>query len=308
MTHTRIHQPGATDYALLIGLAAVFGASFLFTSISVREIPPLTVVASRLFMALLILYPIMRLSGQALPPIGPVWWPIAASAFFGNALPFSLVSWGQVRVEAGLTSIFMAFMPLATVVLAHIFTHDEKINGWKMVGVLCGLCGVIVLFGADALGAVGNDTVRQLAILGAAFCYAVNAIITRQLVRVPRQSMVAALILASSAMMVPASLLLEQPWTLTPSAAALGALLALAIGPTALATLMILIIIDRQGASFLSQINFMVPIFGVAFASAFLGERLAANAWIALILILIGIGLSRRGASGKGRSAAHLSR
>lgn len=295
MPHTRRHRPGGTDYALLIALAAVFGASFLFTGISVREIPPLTVVSGRLFVALLILYPTMRLSGQALPPIGPVWWPIAASAFFGNALPFTLVSWGQMRVDAGLTSIFMAFMPLATVVLAHTFTHDEKLDGWKMSGVLCGLFGVIVLFGTDALGGVGNDSVRQLAILAAAFCYAVNAIITRQLVRVPRQSMVAALILAGSAMMVPASLLLEQPWTLTPSAPALGALLALAIGPTALATLMILVIIDRQGASFLSQINFMVPIFGVAFAAIFLGERLASNAWIALILILVGIALSRRG-------------
>jgi len=287
--------PGAVDYAVLTGLAAMFGASFMFTNISVAEIPPLTVAAGRLFLALLILYPIMRLAGQRLPPPGAIWLTIFAAALFGNALPFSLISWGQVRVEAGLTGIFMAIMPLATIALAHVFTGDEKLNRWKVAGVLFGLLGVVVLMGPDSLATLGDQTIRQLAIIGGALCYAVNAILTKKLVTLPKRSMITALMLVASLQLVPISLALDQPWQLTPSAGAAAALLVLAIGPTALATLIILIIIDRQGASFLSQINFMVPVFGVLFGAVFLSERLSSNAYVALMIILSGVALSRWG-------------
>lgn len=286
--------PGFTDYALLTGLAVVFGSSFMFTSVSVKEFPPVTLAWARLFIALLILYPVMRLSGNTLPKGGRIWFFIFASALFGNALPFSLISWGQVSVEAGLTAIFMAIMPLTTIVLAQFFTSDEKLNRWKVLGVLFGLAGVIVLMGWEALSSLGDDTMRQLAILLAAMCYAVNAIVTKQLLKVPKKSMIAALMLASVLLLLP-FVLMDEPWRLTPPASAFASLLALAVGPTAFATLMILVIIDRQGASFLSQINFMVPIFGVIFGTVFLAERLAPNAFVALGLILIGVGLSRWG-------------
>ena len=287
-------HPGFKDYALLIGLAVVFGSSFSFTSVSIRDFPPITLAWGRMFLALLILYPVMRLSGNTWPKGRRIWFFIFASALFGNALPFSLIGWGQVKVEAGLTAIFMAVMPLTTIVLAQFFTSDEKLNRWKVLGVLFGLAGVIVLMGWEALSSIGDDTLRQLAILLAAMCYAVNAIVTKQLLEVPKKSMIAALMLVSVVMMLP-FVFLDEPWNLNPSPAAFGSLLVLAIGPTAFATLMILVIIDRQGASFLSQINFMVPIFGVIFGKVFLAERLAPNAYVALGLILIGVGLSRWG-------------
>ena len=267
------------------------------TNISVAELPPLTVVAARLFLAFLILYPLMRFYKTRMPAIGPIWWPLFASGFFGNALPFGLISWGQVRVEAGLTAIFMAAMPLATLVLAHLFTSDEKLDRYKFTGVIFGLIGVMVLMGWNNLSQLGDQTLRQLAILGGALCYAVNAIITKKITHLPKWSAMTALMFASSIMMVPVSLAFDQPWTFQPSADALLALLALAIGPTAMATVLILIIIERQGASFLSQINFMVPVFGMFFGVVFLSEVLPANAYIALVIILFGIALSRYGSS-----------
>ena len=281
----------------MIGLSAIFGLSFTLTNISVAELPPLTVVAARLFLAFLILYPLMRFYKTRMPAIGPIWWPLFASGFFGNALPFGLISWGQVRVEAGLTAIFMAAMPLATLVLAHLFTSDEKLDRYKFTGVIFGLIGVMVLMGWNNLSQLGDQTLRQLAILGGALCYAVNAIITKKITHLPKWSAMTALMFASSIMMVPVSLAFDQPWTFQPSADALLALLALAIGPTAMATVLILIIIERQGASFLSQINFMVPVFGMFFGVVFLSEVLPANAYIALVIILFGIALSRYGSS-----------
>lgn len=290
--------PGFTDFALLVGLAALFGASFMFTHIAIAEIPPLTLAASRVAAATLILYPLMLRARQSLPGFGIIWLPVVASAIFGYALPFALVSWGQIRVPSSLAAIFMAVMPLVTILLAHLVTGDEKLNRWKMAGVLCGLSGVIVLFGIDTLSNLGGpDALAQLAILAAAVCYAINALITRALVGVPKFSMLAALMLTGALVMVPLSLYFESPLAIRPSWQALGALAALAIGPTAIATLMILVIIQRQGASFLSQINFMVPLFGVMFGWILLGERLSAQAWIALLIVLAGVALSKRGNS-----------
>ena len=295
MQTNHFKNPTGVDYGLLIGLSIIFGSSFIFTGLSVRDIPPFTVVTLRLGIALVILFSLMTLSKQQLPAPGRIWIFIISSAIFGNALPFSLISWGQVTVESGLTAIFMAVMPLATIFLAQFFTNDEKLNAWKIASVLCGLAGVVILMGPAALGALGDDTFRQLAILSAAVCYAINAIITRQLVSLPRLPMLAALMLSSTALMLPLCLLIDQPWQVTFTTPATISILVLATGPTAFATWLILVIIDRQGASFLSQINFMVPLVGVALGSIFLMERLPVNAYVALGVILMALSLSRIG-------------
>lgn len=292
MTSVR-HPPGWVDYLLLVSLAVVFGLSFTLTGIAVHDIPPLTIAAGRLLLAFLMFYPLMRLNGQRMPAWGSVWLVLFAAGFFGNALPFTLISWGQMRVEAGMTAIFMAVMPLATILLAHVFTPDEKLTRWKVVGVLFGLAGVIVLMGASALNALGDDLVRQAAILASAVSYAINALLTRKLTHLPRWSTMAALMFASSFMLLPFSLWLDSPWQLDPSWQASSAVLGLAVGPTAVATMMILVIISRQGASFLSQINFMVPVFGMISGVLLLGERLPADAYVALLFILAGIAVSR---------------
>jgi drug/metabolite transporter (DMT)-like permease len=281
------------DYIWLASLSVLFGLSFTLTSIGVRDIPPISLAAGRLLIAFLLLYPLMRLNGQKMPDVGPIWIAILASGLFGNALPFALISWGQVTVQAGLTAIFMAVMPLATILFAHVFTDEEKLDRWKVVGVMFGLIGVVVLMGWSALNVLGDDLLRQAAILLAAICYAINAIITRKLTRLPRWSAMSALMLAGSLWLVPVSLFVDGPWEVRPSLASGLSLLALAIGPTAIATVMILRIIDRQGASFLSQINFLVPIVGMVFGVWVLSESFPANAYVALLIILAGIGISR---------------
>ena len=288
------HRAGVTDYALLTALAMVFGSSFLFTNLAVQSLPPFTVVASRITLAAVAIYVALRISGESLPQ-GSVWRWIFASALFGNAIPFSLISWGQQHVDAGLTAIFMAVMPLTTVVLAHFVTADEKLNRWTFIGVWFGMAGVIVLMGWAALSQLDGESLPQLAILMGAMCYAINALITRQLTHLSKWSMSAGLLLAASVLTVPMALIIDTPWNVRPDGTSVLAVVALAIGPTALATWLILVIIARQGASFLSQINFMVPLFGVLFGVLFLQERLPANAWAALAIILCGVALARRG-------------
>ena len=267
----------------------------MFTNISVSQIPPITVAASRLALACIVVLPIMLLKGQTLSFDIRTWFWIALAALLGNAIPFSLISWGQIRVDAGLTSIFMAIMPLTTILLAHILTADEKLNRQRFIGVIFGMVGVAVLFGWDSLSTLGDQTLRQFAIVLATVCYALNSIITKKLTSLPRYATIVAILLCGSIQLVPLSLLLEQPWTLSPDRSVWVSMIALAIGPTALATLLILVIIDRRGASYLSQINFLVPVFGVLLATLFLNETLPANGYVALLIIFIGLAISRRG-------------
>jgi len=288
-------KSGITDYLLLVGLALIFGLSFILTKVAVQSIAPLSVATSRLLLAFIVLYILMRSYGQRLPARGQVWVFIFAAALLGNAIPFVLITWGQVKVDAGLTAILMAIMPLLTVLLAHVTTTDEKMNRFKLMGVICGLLGVVVLMGWDQLGQLGDSMLRQYAIAVAALCYAINAIITKHLTGVARLPMMCALMMVATAILMPFTLWIDQPWHAMPESNAVLAIIALALGPTALATWMILTIIDRQGASFLSQINFLVPLSGVLMAGILLDETLPTKAWIALIIILVGIGLSRLG-------------
>lgn len=297
--------PGVADYGMIILLATIFGASFMLTKIIIADVPPVTLVTGRLLVAFFILLCAMLLVGQRFPTFGTIWLWIAASAVFGNALPFVLISWGQEVVDAGLAAILMAIMPLSTIVLAHFYTRDEKLNLYKTVGFVLGIFGVVVLIGYDKLATLGDDTIRQIAILCAAFCYAINAIITKKLVGLPQRSMATALIGVSFVIIVPFAFLVENPMSISLSADAWVAWILLAVFPTAVGTLLIFAIVKRQGAGFLSQINFMVPVAGVFWGIVILSEQLPLRAWLALAIILAGVAISRIKPNSRDQSLAN---
>ncbi|MEM7300212.1 MAG: DMT family transporter [Pseudomonadota bacterium] len=284
---------GVMDYFLIGLLSLIFGSSFMFTKWSVAEVGPLTVATTRLFIGAAIVLLAAFAARQSLPRAGAIWFWIALSALFGNALPFALISWGQVQVDAGLTAILMAIMPLATLALAHFFTADERFGIWKLIGMVLGLLGVIVLMGFETLSSLGDQSLRQYAILGAALCYAVNAVITKKLVGLPRRATAGSLLLVAGIMVLPFAALAEAGSFAAPGGLAIISMIVLGIAPTAFGTLLLFQIIDRQGATFLSQINFLVPVFGVMFSILFLSEKLPANAFVALTMILIGVALTR---------------
>ncbi|MBL4597621.1 MAG: DMT family transporter [Rhizobiaceae bacterium] len=290
---SRLSNPSVADYGMLILLAAIFGGSFVLTSVSVHEVPAIFVVAARLVLATLILYAAMLIAKQSLPKFGPIWWVIAAAALLGSALPFFLISWAQESVDAGLAAILMAVMPLVTLVLAHIFTKDEKLTPTKVIGFLFGVVGVAVLIGFDKLGTLGDEAMRQYALIAAAICYAANAVITKYLVGLPRRATATALVGVATLMILPVCLIFGEFPSSSISNLALASIVGLAIFPTAIGTLLIFEIVDRQGASFLSQINFLVPVAGVIWGILLLSERLPANAWIALLIILTGVVIAR---------------
>jgi drug/metabolite transporter (DMT)-like permease len=214
---------------------------------------------------------------------------------FGNALPFSLIGWGEVRIDSGLAAILMAVMPLATLVLAHLFTDDERMNGWRATGVLLGLAGVVVLIGVDALAGLGDDVWRQFAVAGGAVCYAIATIFTRRLPPAEPAPRGAAVMICASLQMVPLAILVERPDTIAPSADSLIALAYLGIVATAAATIVYFVLVAARGATFFSFINYLIPVVGVAWGLIFLNEHLSPQSIAALVLILAGIAIANRG-------------
>jgi len=290
-------KPGFFDYFLLVTLAAIFGSSFMLVGVIVDEIPSVTLVTLRLGITALIFLAAMIFVKQRLPAPGRTWITIIGVAVFGNVAPFFLISWGQEKVDAGLAAIFIACMPLMTIVLAHFVTQDEKLTMFKIVGFCFGLLGVVLIIGFDKLGTLGENTVRQYAVVGAALGYAISAIISKTLTDMPRMSMMSAIMLSSTLFIIPFGLIsgetskvLAGPW---PSVKVIMSMIILAVVPTAIGTMIIFVILSRQGASFLSQINFMVPVFAILWSMVFLSEILPANALYALALILAGVAIAR---------------
>ena len=279
------------DYALLIGLAAIFASNFMMTKIAVLELPPMLVVSLRLAIAAGFLAAIMLAAGYRLPN-GGIWKPIVLSALFGHTIPFSLLAWGQERVDAGLAAILMATMPLFTLFLAQVFTRDEKPTRYSIAGFAVALVGIIVLFGPEKLASLADQSVRQYAIALAAMSYGVNAIITKKLIGHPWQQTTACFMTVAFLFSLPL-LLISDLSRITAPFGVWVAVVYTGLMPTAVGAILIVVLVRRTSASFLSQINFLVPVFGVAFALVFLQETLPANAAVALAIILSGVALAR---------------
>ncbi len=293
MTSTIRSSAGLLDYVLLVALALVWGGSFTMIEFTLDDFPPATMSSIRLFLGAAILGVVAYFFGERIHLTARSIFALAMVGLFGNAIPFGLIAWGQQVVDAGLAAILMGIMPIATLVLAHYFTRDEPMNRWKLVGVCVGLVGLIILVGPAVLGRLGDDGVRQIAILGAAVSYGINAIITKGLLNQPRRAAGAGLLLAGALWLVPLAVLLESNFVITPHASSVGAIIMLAVLSTAVAALLMFELIERQGAAFFSQINLLVPLAGVFWAFVILNEALEPRAAIALIVILSGVAFSR---------------
>lgn len=292
---TKIYHPKLVDYALLSLVAAIWGSSFMLIKVAVETIPAVPMTAMRLAVAAVVMLIIVIASGQKLPRGAKTWALMAVVAIFGNALPFALISWGEESVDSGLAAIMMAIMPLTTLFLAHVFTVDEKLNRWKMAGLFLGTMGLIVLMGPQKLLSLGHDLVPQLSIAAAAFCYGVSSIVVKFIKDVPARALTTGVLMLSALLIAPVALLVSDISLIAPSTASLTAATTLGIVQTAIANLLAFFIIQKLGPTFFSQLNFLVPLFGVLFGVVFLAESPGWNALLALVIILCGVALARYG-------------
>jgi len=277
------------EWLLLIVLSIIWGGSFFFAEIALRELEPLTIVFGRVSIAALALLVFVRLSGKSMPWDIKSWRQFFIMGGLNNMIPFSLIVWGQSHIDSGLASVLNATTPLFTLVLAHMLTTDEKITANKGFGIAFAVIGVGVLIGPGVLDGLDGQSWGKIAILGAALSYGCAAIYGRRLKRHPHAVAATGMLVGSSVMMLPLMLIFANPFAVNPGPATWAAVLTIALLSTSVAYLLYFHILAKAGATNLMLVTFLVPVSALLLGIFLLGERLSLNAVIGMGLIFTGL-------------------
>jgi drug/metabolite transporter (DMT)-like permease len=292
----------ATEIALLLLLATLWGGSYSFIKIGVETIPPLTLIAARTLIAGLILLAVIRWRGLRLPRDLLAWRRFLTQALLNSVVPFTLIAWAERSVDAGLASILNGTTPVFVFLISLVLMPKRRPDWRKALGVAAGVAGISLIVGVDAFSGLGSQAVPQLAIVAATIAYAFAALFGRHFTGMDPLLPAAGSMLTGTALLIPAALIVDRPWTLAPSQESVLALLALAVVSTALAFAIYFRLIRTLGSVGTTAVSYLRVPVGVAIGFVFLGERLQPTAWIGLALVVLGV-LSmtlpeRKGAAG----------
>jgi drug/metabolite transporter (DMT)-like permease len=281
-----------SDWLTLVALALIWGAAFMFISVAVREVAPLTYVWLRLTLATAAMWLYLWWRGEAAGLPRSVWGAMFVLALLNNVVPFILFGWGQTHIASGLASILNATTPIWGVIVAHLFTRDEKLSGRKLVGVLLGFGGVTMMIGPALLGSLGSNLLAQLACVTAAFCYALAGVWARRFkaIGLPPVSVTTGQLTIGALVMLPLAMVADRPWLQPlPSLQAIGAITALAVICSAFAYILYFRLIDSAGATNALLVTLLVPPVAIFLGVAFLGEVLHPRDFAGLALIALGL-------------------
>ncbi len=291
------------DILTLLVLTALWGSAFAVIKITVEEIPPMTIATGRIVVASFLLVGFLPLMGVKLSALfradRRMWAQFFILGLLGNGIPFTLVGFGQERIDSSLAAILIGTMPIFTVLLARGFGVERHLRARHFFGIAVGFAGLIVLMGPEALAGLGDARslaalIGQLAVVGGALSYAANAVYGRVLTEdMPISLLAAGNMLACAFVMLPATLIVERPWTLDPSWASVGWVIWLGVGSTAFGVWVYLRLLLSAGPTFASLINYMIPGLGIVVGTLWLGERVGSRELVALALILVAMALIR---------------
>jgi len=282
----------ALDFGLLIILSILWGGSFFFVEVIGSAFPPFTVVAIRVTGAAVVLLLLLRLLGHPFPIRRELLICFLVLGLINNVIPFSLFVWAQSHIASGVASILNATTPLSTAVICHFVLSDEKLSPGRLAGVALGLAGVAVMMGATALASLGDQLAAQAACLGAALSYGFAAVFGRRFRRMGIKPLATAAgqTTASSLLLLPIVLIVDQPWTLpTPAPEQIAALAGLAVLSTAVAYLLYFRILASAGATNVALVTFLVPVSAILLGILVLGEVLEVHHMAGMALIAAGL-------------------
>jgi len=285
-------QMNGRDWLILGILAVIWGGAFFFIGVAVRHVPPLTYVWLRLTIAAAAMWGYLFFKGHKLGLPKQVWGSILLLALLNNALPFTLFGWGQTHIASGLASILNATTPIWGVLVAHFLTHDERMTPRKIAGVLLGFGGVATMIGPSLLASLGTSALAQVACVTASLSYALAAVWARRFRRmgVSPLSVTTGQLTAGALMMLPLSILVDQPWTHPfPPLTAWGAIAALALFCTAFGYVLYFRLIETSGATNALLVTLLVPPVAIVLGALFLNETLAVQDFVGLGLIALGL-------------------
>ena len=277
----------AVNWMLLTILSVLWGGSFLFVELALQGLGTLTIVWARVAGAAAVLALWIGLSGAQLPKGRAVWVALAVMGLLNNVLPFTLIVQAQGQIEGGLAAIVNATTPLWTVIVAHVFTTDERRTAAKALGRGLGFAGGLVIAG-DGSGQAG----ARVACLGAALSYGFAGVWGRRFKPMGLQPLQVAfgMLASSSVLLLPVWLGIGRPWAQPwPGAGAVGAVAALALLSTALAYILYFRLLASAGATLLSLVTFLIPVSALGLGIGVLGEVILPQHYLGLGLILAGL-------------------
>ncbi len=281
---------------MLITLSVLWGGSFFFVGVAVAELPPLTIVTLRVGLAAITLWVIVLIMGLRPPKSIKIWLALIGMGLLNNVIPFSLIVWGQTHIASGLASVLNATTPLFGVVVAGLLLADERATPLKLVGVVVGFLGVVMMIGVPTLDMVGHGaTLAQIAILVAALSYAFAGVFGRRFKGMGLSPVVIAAgqVTGSSLVLAPVALYIDGlPTLLGTDAPSLGtwvAILTLAVFSTALAYVLYFKILASAGATNIMLVTLLVPVSAILLGSFFLHEALEWVHFVGMGLIAMGL-------------------
>lgn len=288
---TKITQPrlNLLSTSMLLMLAAVWGGSFFFAEIALQEVAPLTITLHRVVWALPVLILVVIFKGLEIPRSPRIWGAYVVMGALNNAIPFSLIFWGQIQIDSGLVSILNGTTAMFGAVVAGLVLKDEPMTVNKIVGAVLGVAGVAIIMGPGALTEFDPGNLAQLAILCATLSYAfAGAWGKTALSDQPPLMNALGMLVGSTVLMIPIVLAFDGPPDFALSAPVWGALIGLSVLSTALAYFLYFAILVRAGAANLLLVTLLIPPFAIGLGVIFLGERMGTEAWIGFAIIAVG--------------------
>lgn len=285
------NPPSTANWISIFALGLIWGGTFMVVSIALRGYGPITVACARTTLGALALLGIMFALRRPLPS-PKAMRAIAVIGPLNTALPFMLLSWGQQYVPSAFAGISMAVLPLFVLPLAYFFS-DEILNLRRVIGVIFGVIGAIVLIGPGVLRiGTGMEPWGQIACLLATLSYSISSILTRRCPPVDSITMAAFTLMFGSIIMIPLMILTEGIPTPTTHESTL-AIIFLGLIPTAFAAYLRVLVVRSAGSVFMTNVNYQVPLWSVVFGAVVLDETLPIEFFIALGIILTGLAISQ---------------
>lgn len=277
---------GGIEWSLIVLHSILWGASFFFGAVAIKEVTPLTITAFRAVPASLIVVGVCLALGHAIPRHWAFWRRMVVLGILNNIAPMLLILWAQYQVASGVAAVFNATTPLFAVLIAHFVTADERLSTRRVMGILVGILGVSVLVGTDVTSGATGDISAKLALLGAALSYALAGIFARLACREEPFVIAAGQLVAALAMAMPLALLFDQPWMLAmPSPRAIAAVIAIGVLSSAFASLVYFTVIKRAGATNGLLVTLLLPLTPILLGTMLLGERFEAREMLGAALI-----------------------
>ena len=274
------------NLALLVGLALIWGSSFMFIKVAVRELSPATLILGRIGLAAVTLAILVPWNRETVDELRENAGWLVVIALINTAAPFWLLSWGETRIDSGLASILQGAVPIFNAVIAFGFFHEVRVTGLRLVGIAIGFLGVALLVGAQPSGKV----LGALAVVGMALCYGIGGLLVgRHLKRVRPLVIAFASTLIATIVALPAGIV-QAPHTV-PGWKVIASVVVLGVPGLAVAYLLFFALITRAGAAYASLVTYLIPPIALGYGAIFLGEHFGATAFGGLALILAGVAL-----------------